>query len=240
MTPTKPRFRTPPKWRSRSSDAASNRSRQRAPGAIAQLLHTENALHSFAGRRKLPGGIVFNARIFASLRSPVRVAFDAALHVRNELKRRAELFFLLHAVRTPPSSVHLYAVVSQTTGERIVLVLAAVAKIVGQPERSHDQHCVDRYASPIPARGLNPKFFFLPFSSLLRHGFFISRLLDRSSNHHPERRRQHVDRPALQRQHLAVHHDIHRPVELKLDPPHRLPLRQRMPPVCAIVKRPQI
>src|SRR5258708_949365 len=240
MTPTKPRFRTPSKWRSRSSAAALKRSRQRQPGAMAQLLHTENALHSFAGSRKLPGGIVFNARIFASLRSSVAGASDAAVHVRNELKRRAELFFLLHAVRTPPSSVHLYGVVSQTTGERIVLVLAAVAKIVGQPERSHDQHCVDRYASPIPARGLNPKFFFLPFSSLLRHGFFISRLLDRSSNHHPERRGKHFDRPALQCQHFAIHHHVHWPVKLKVDPANRLPLRQRMPSVRAIIKRSQV
>src|SRR5713226_6110057 len=166
-TPTKPRFRKPPEWRPRSSDAASNRSRQRAPGPVAQFFQTENALHSFAGRRKLPGGIVLNVRISASLRSPVQVAFDAALHVRNVLERRAELFFLLHAVRTPPRPVHLYATFRQTARERIVLVLSAVAKIVRQYKRSHDQHCIDRNATPIAARGLNPQFFFLPFSSLL-------------------------------------------------------------------------
>src|SRR2546429_3556677 len=61
-----------------------------------------------------------------------------------------------------------------------------------------------------------------------------------SSNHYPERRRQHFDRPALQRQHLAVHHHVHWPVELKVDPANRLPLRQRMPRVRAIVKRRQV
>src|SRR6266403_1117254 len=108
-TPTKSRFRTPPKWRPRSSDVGSNRSRQRAPGAVTQFLQTENALHSFAGRRKLPGGIMHDVRISASLRSPILVAFDAALHVRNVLEGRAELFLLLHAVRTPPRPVHLCA-----------------------------------------------------------------------------------------------------------------------------------
>src|SRR5713226_5655899 len=165
-TPTKPRFRKPPEWRPRSSDAASNRSRQRAPSAVAQLFETENALHSFAGRRKLPGGIVLDVRISASLRSSVQVAFDAALHVRNVLERCAELFFLLHAVRTPPRPVHLHATVGQTARERIVLVLAAVAKIVRQSKRSHDQRRINRDAPPIPARGPNPQFFLLPFPSL--------------------------------------------------------------------------
>src|SRR5271169_624056 len=61
-----------------------------------------------------------------------------------------------------------------------------------------------------------------------------------SSHHDPERRRQHFDRTALQRQHLAVYHHIHWPVELKLDAPHRVALRQRMTCVCAIVERRQV
>src|ERR1035441_5562681 len=51
-----------------------------------------------------------------------------------------------------------------------MLVLAAVAKIVGQPERGHDQHGIDRHAPPFLTRGLSPQFLFLPFSALLRHG----------------------------------------------------------------------
>src|SRR2546429_94672 len=97
--------------------------------------------------------------------------FEATFHIGDELERRAKLFFLLHAVRTPPRPVHLHATVCQTARERIVLVLAAVAEVVHQPERSHDQHCINRDAPPIPARGFNPQFFLLPFSSLLRHGF---------------------------------------------------------------------
>src|SRR5260370_5052373 len=176
-TPTKQRFRTPPEWRPRSSDAASNWSRQRAPRPVAQFLQSENALHSFAGRRKLPGGIMLDVFVFANLRLPVQVAFDAALHVRSVLERRAEHFLLLHAMRTPPRPVHLQPAFGQTACERIVLVLAAAAEIVGQPERGHDQHCIDRNAPPFPARSsFYPQFFILPFSPLLRHGFFISRL----------------------------------------------------------------
>src|SRR5450759_3203898 len=142
-TPTTPRFRTPPEWRPGSSNASSNRSRQQASRPVAQFLQSENALHSFTGRRKLPGGIMLDVFVFANLRLPVQVAFDAALHVRNVLERRFKLFFLLHAMRTPPRPVHLYPTFGQTARERIVLVLAPVANIVGQSKRSHDQRCID-------------------------------------------------------------------------------------------------
>src|SRR5712692_1767105 len=254
--PTTPRFRKPPEWRPGSSDDVLKRSRQRTPRPVAQLLQTENALYSFSRGRKLPGRIMFDVVVFANLRHTMCVAFDPALHVGSVLKRRAKLFFLLHAMRTPPRPVHLHAALPQTACERIVLMLAAVAEIVGHPERDRDQHRVDRNAPPVPARSLNPQPLVSPFSALLRHGFFISRvetglapsswgrsgrrdkprLYRESSNHHPERRRQHVDRPALQRQHLAVHHHIHRAIQLKLDAPNRLPLRQRMPGVRAIIK----
>ena len=95
--------------------------------------------------------------MFSSLQTcdcPCRLAFDAALHVRSVLERRAELFFLLHAMRTPPRPVHFHAALGQTARERIVLVLAAVVKIVGQPERGHDQRGIDRNAPPIPPRSL--------------------------------------------------------------------------------------
>src|SRR6266849_8710299 len=163
-------------------------------------------------------------------------------------------------MRTPPRPVHLHAALPQTACERIVLMLAPVAELVGQPERGRDQHRVARNAPPVPARSLNPQSLVSPFPSLLRHGFFISRvetglapssegrsgrrgkprLYRESSNHHPKRRWQNVDRPALQRQHLAVHHHIHRAIKLKLDAPNRLPLRQRMPGVRAIIKCRQV
>src|SRR5260370_28095720 len=142
-TPTTPRFRTPPEWRPGSSDDVLNRSRQRAPRAVAQFFQSEDAFHSLAGGRKLPGGIVLDVVVFANLRHTVRVAFYAALHVRSVLERRAKLFFLLHAMRTPPRPVHLHAALAQTACEPIVCMLAAVAKIVGQPEHGHDQHRVD-------------------------------------------------------------------------------------------------
>src|SRR5208337_3309145 len=87
------------------------------------------------------------------------------------LERRAELFFLLHAMRTPPRPVHLHAALGQTARECVVLVLHAVAEIIGQPEGGHDQHCIDRDAPPFPVRSLDPESFVPPFSSLLRHGF---------------------------------------------------------------------
>ncbi len=187
--------------------------------------------------------------VFAYLRHRVRVAFDAALHVGSVFERRAKLFFLLHAMRTPIRAIHLHAAIAETAREPIVFVLHAVAEIVSQPERGHDQHRIDRNAPPISARSVDPESFFLPFSALLRHGFFISRVetgrlpgpgSDETSNHHPKRRRQHVDRLAVQRQHLAIHHHIHRPVELKFNAPNRPAFRQRMPRVRAIIKRRQI
>src|SRR5450756_2010032 len=136
-TPTTPRFRTPPEWRPGSSNASSNRSRQQASRPVAQFLQSENALHSFTGRRKLPGGIMLDVFVFANLRLPVQVAFDAALHVRNVLERRTELFFLLHAMRTPPRPVHLHAALGQAARERVVLMLAAVPDIVGPVSYTH-------------------------------------------------------------------------------------------------------
>src|SRR5208337_223670 len=174
-TPQTPQFRIPPEWRPGSSDASSNPSLQRAPRPVAQLFQSKRTLHSFAGRRKLPGGIVLDVFVFANLRLPLGLALDATLHVRSVLERSAELFFLLHAMRTPPGPVHLHAALRQTAREGIVLVLHAVAEIVGQPERRHDQHCIDRDAPPIPARSLDLKFFFSPFPSFLRHGILISR-----------------------------------------------------------------
>src|SRR5713226_4008694 len=176
-TPTTPRFRKPPEWRPDSSDDVLKRSRQRTPRPVAQLLQTENALYSFSRGRKLPGGIVLDVVVFANLRHTMCVTFYAALHVGSVLERRAKLFFLLHAMRAPPRPIHFHAALAQTACEHVVLMLAAVAEIVGHPDRDRDQHRVDRNAPPFPARGLNPQFFFLPFSSLLRHGFFISRLL---------------------------------------------------------------
>src|SRR5260370_23839426 len=138
-TPTKQRFRTPPEWRPRSSDAASNWSRQRAPRPVAQFLQSENALHSFAGRRKLPGGIMLDVFVFANLRLPVQVAFDAALHVRSVLERRAEHFFLLHAMRTPPNPAHLQPPCRQTSCDRILLLPPPATTLVAFPYSVHDQ-----------------------------------------------------------------------------------------------------
>src|SRR5260370_20849224 len=175
-TPTTPRFRTPPEWQPDSSDDVLNRSRQRAPRSVAQLLQSEDAFHSFAGGRKLPGGIVLDVVVFANLRHTMCVTFYAALHVGSVLERRAKLSFLLHAMRPPPRPIHFHPALAHPACERVVLMLAAVAEIVGQPERGRDQHRIDRNAPPFPARSLNPHLLVSPFSALLRHGFFISRL----------------------------------------------------------------
>src|SRR5208282_5579840 len=171
VKPTTLRHRTPPEGRPGSSTAASKRSRQRAPRPVAQFLQGENALHSFARRWKLPGGIMHDVFVFANLRLSVQIAFDAALHIRSVLERSAELFFLLHAMRTPPRPIHLHAAIGQTAGKRIVLVLGAVVEIVGEANRRHDEHHNDRDTLPLRAESLGPQSFLLPFSSLLRHGF---------------------------------------------------------------------
>ena len=62
----------------------------------------------------------------------------------------------------------------------------------------------------------------------------------RPSNHHPECRGQHIDGLALQRQHLAIHHQVHRTLKLKLNTPDRVPLRKRMLGVRAIIKGRQV
>src|SRR5580700_2937417 len=60
------------------------------------------------------------------------------------------------------------------------------------------------------------------------------------SHHHSQRGRQHIDRTALQRKHLAIHHHIHRPIKLELNLPNRPSLRQWVSRVCAVIKRGQI
>src|ERR1039457_2137882 len=94
--------------------------------------------------------------ILANLRSRVHITLHAALHIRSVFERRAELFFLLLAMRTPPGPIHLHAPIFQTASEAIVLMLRAVAKVVGQPERGHDRDTIDRTAPPL-ARSFHPR-----------------------------------------------------------------------------------
>jgi hypothetical protein len=120
---------------------------------------------------------MLDALVLADLRYSVQVALNAALRVGSVFERRAELLFLFLAMRTPIGSIHLHATILKAAREAIVLVLRAVAQIVSQSERSHDQDGVDRNASPIPVRSCNSQSFLLAFSALLRHEVFISRLL---------------------------------------------------------------
>src|SRR5260370_8125764 len=149
-TPTTPRFRTPPEWQPGASDDVLNRSRQRAPRSVAQLLQSEDAFHSFAGGRKLPGGIVLDVVVFANLRHTMCVTFYTALHVGSVLERRAKLFFLLHAMRAPPRPIHFHAALAQTARERVVLILPAVAELVGQPEPPRTPPPPHPNAPPLP------------------------------------------------------------------------------------------
>src|SRR5580658_8310041 len=129
-TSTTRRFRTPPESRPRSLDAASTRSWQRAPRPVAQFFETKDSLHSLPGGRKLPGGIVLDAFVLANLSDPMQVALDAALRIRSVFERRAELFLLLLAMRTPICAIHFYATILQAAREAVMLVLGAVAEIV--------------------------------------------------------------------------------------------------------------
>src|SRR6266567_3034955 len=103
---------------------------QRAPGPVAQLFQAENAFDPLSGGRKLPSREVLDAGIFADLGFGVRVPFHPTLDIRRIFERRAEFLFLLLAVRTPVSAIHLEAAVAQAAGKGVVLVLAAVAEIV--------------------------------------------------------------------------------------------------------------
>ena len=174
MRPTTPRFRTPPEWRPDSSDDSSNRSLDRAPSPFAQFSQSDFMFDPFASGWKLPGWKTLDVLIFANLRSTMHVPFDAALHIRSILERRAKPFLLLLAMGTPPRPIHLHAPLGQTACQSIVLMLGAIAKIVGQPECGRDQYGVQHHASPISAGRLNPQFLIAPFSTLLRHGVFIS------------------------------------------------------------------
>ena len=88
-------------------------------------------LDPLARGRKLPGGIMLDAFILANLSDAVQVSLDAALHIGCVFERCAEFFFLFDAMRTPIRSVHLHAAIFQTACEAVVLMLHAVAKIVG-------------------------------------------------------------------------------------------------------------
>src|SRR5450755_1533614 len=178
VRPTTPRFRIPPESPPGSSSVASNRSLECAPRAVAQLFKRKNAFHSFSGGRKLPGGVVLDVFVLANLGLPQCLALDTAFHIWTVVfERGAELFLLLNAMRTPPRPIHLDAALGQTARERVVLMLVAVVEIVGQSEHGHDNHHIGHNPLPIPVRRAYSQFFITPFSSLLRHGIFISRLL---------------------------------------------------------------
>jgi len=75
--------------------------------------------------------------VFTNLRLSVRIAFDAALHIRSVFEGSAEHFFLLLAMRTPPRPVHFHAAIRQTARKTIVDVLATMVKIVDDANRRH-------------------------------------------------------------------------------------------------------
>src|SRR5208283_942086 len=122
-----------------TSDSSTTRSRQRAPRAVTQLFQAEHPFHSLARGRKLPGRKHVYICIFTNLCLFMRVAFHAALYIRSIFEGFCKFFFLLQTMRTPPGPIHLDAAVCQAARKPIVLVLRAVAKIISQAERGHDQ-----------------------------------------------------------------------------------------------------
>src|ERR1700686_345470 len=60
------------------------------------------------------------------------------------------------------------------------------------------------------------------------------------SYHYTQSRRKHFDGLARQREDFAIHHYIDRRIKLKLDPPNRMVLRQRVACVRAVIQRRQI
>src|SRR5208283_284941 len=58
-----------------------------------------------------------------------------------------------------------------------------------------------------------------------------------SLDEHPQCRWQNIDSATLQLHDLAIHHYIHRRIQLKLDVWHRLALGQRVPGVSSVIKR---
>src|SRR6267378_150033 len=227
-----PRFLPPPESQPGSRVAVFPDSRQHAPGSFAQVFEFKHALHALSGRRKLPRRVMLDAVIFANLCLLARITLHPALDIRSKFKRSAELFFLILTVRAPPRAIHLHAAIFQTLRERVMLVLIAVAQIVRPTKRSYDQHSINCPAPPIDLRWCRPIFLlFPPLSSQLRHDFLY---------HDPQRRRQHIDRFALHRERLAVHHHVNRSTEIELNSRDFLALRHRMPHMRSVIQTAQI
>ena len=118
---------------------------------------------------------MFDVFIFANLRLRMSVALHAAFDIGRILKRRGEFLFLFLAMRTPIGSIHFDAAIAQAARKRVVLMLTAMNEIIGQSKGSRYQRRIRSGAAPLLVRGINPQPVLLPFSSLLRHGCFISR-----------------------------------------------------------------
>src|SRR5208283_987180 len=149
-----------------TSDSSTTRSRQRAPRAVTQLFQRKHPFHPLARGRKLPGRKHVYICVLTNLCLFMRVAFHATLYIRSIFEGFRKLLFLLQAMRTPPGPVHLDAAIRQAARKAVVLVLRAVAEIIGKAERGQDQHGVNRAPAPVDRAG-RPRLFLLRFSSLL-------------------------------------------------------------------------
>jgi hypothetical protein len=185
------------------SERSEARSRQLAPGFVAESLQVQRTLGASAVR-ELPGGEVLYACLLAGLIF-CALPWRATFNVVDILKGVAEEFFLILTVRAPPRAIHFRAAFTYTLCEAIQCAdrLAVVGKIIDCP-------CCDSESNSNPQpnkswrrRGSRGLVF-----ARIRHCAFLY--------HDIEGAGQHVKAFAKNCDDLAVDHHIHRIFEVKI------------------------
>jgi hypothetical protein len=110
---------------------------------------------------KLPGWKQFDSGILAD-RLLAPLAFDAAFDIGSVLEGCAKHLLLLGTVFAPVETVHLDALVTETTGEIVISVTALVGEEQGDRERQNYQR---NHSHFFPGRWLVLRHALLLFSS---------------------------------------------------------------------------
>jgi hypothetical protein len=72
----------------------------------------------------------------------VGITQNSALDVRNKLERRSKHFFLILAMRTPISPIHLDPATAQASCESVMFMLTSVPEVIGDCGDGQDHYSI--------------------------------------------------------------------------------------------------
>src|SRR6266849_2118726 len=151
-----------------------NSSREAASGALTYILKRE---HAFVDRStfELPAGKVLGSSRLAFWGHLAR-ALNRALLIRHILKRLAEHFFLIEAVRAPVKAVHFGVFRSNTLRKSVVAMIAVMPPGIVCRRKKNNDSAPDEILSRDRFRLVFTFASLLTSSSFFRHdSLFISR-----------------------------------------------------------------